>query len=254
MEYSINKLAKISGVSSRTLRYYDEIGLLKPKRMTSSGYRIYGADEVDSLQKILFYKSFGIKLEEIKVLLDKSQPEITQALIDQHQQLLMKRQEIDTLLQILEKNINYYKGESNMTDQEKFDYFKEQKLQENDQLYGNEIRQKYGKDVVEQSNKKWQNLTVKQYEEMQQSEEQLIAKLNELLLTETVEFNSPAAKEAFDAHKNWLMIAAPYYSPEYHRNLADLYVNDERFSSYYNEKTTKDSAKLLQEIIYYYTA
>ena len=56
MEYTVSKLAKISGVSARTLRYYDEINLLKPKRVNSSGYRIYGQDEVDILQQILFYR------------------------------------------------------------------------------------------------------------------------------------------------------------------------------------------------------
>ena len=47
MEYTVNKLAEISGVTKRTLRYYDEIGLLKPARVNSSGYRIYGANEVN---------------------------------------------------------------------------------------------------------------------------------------------------------------------------------------------------------------
>ena len=49
MEYSINRLAKLAGISTRTLRYYDEIGLLKPKRISSNGYRVYGKKEVDLL-------------------------------------------------------------------------------------------------------------------------------------------------------------------------------------------------------------
>ena len=53
MEYSVNKLSKMSGISARTLRYYDEIGILKPARIASSGYRIYGRREVDVLQQIL---------------------------------------------------------------------------------------------------------------------------------------------------------------------------------------------------------
>ena len=56
MEYTISKLAKMSGISSRTLRYYDEIGLLKPKRLNPNGYRIYGELELNLLQQILFYK------------------------------------------------------------------------------------------------------------------------------------------------------------------------------------------------------
>ena len=65
MEYTVSKLAKISGVSTRTLRYYDEIGLLKPTKIRSNGYRIYGNAEVDKLQQILFYREMGVSLEEI---------------------------------------------------------------------------------------------------------------------------------------------------------------------------------------------
>ena len=69
MEYSINKLTKISGVSTRTLRYYDEIGLLKPTRVASSGHRIYGQEQVNALQQILFYRELDFSLEDIKKLL-----------------------------------------------------------------------------------------------------------------------------------------------------------------------------------------
>ena len=55
MEYTIKKIAQLSGISARTLRYYDEIDLLKPARINSSGYRIYGEKEVDRLQQILFF-------------------------------------------------------------------------------------------------------------------------------------------------------------------------------------------------------
>ena len=56
MEYTVQRLAGLAGISSRTLRYYDEIGLLRPARINSSGYRIYGKEEVDRLQQILFYR------------------------------------------------------------------------------------------------------------------------------------------------------------------------------------------------------
>ena len=63
MEYTIKKLAGLSGVSTRTLRYYDEIGLLKPARVASNGYRIYGQAQVDLLQQILFYRALEVPLE-----------------------------------------------------------------------------------------------------------------------------------------------------------------------------------------------
>lgn len=69
MEYTVNRLAKMAGVSTRTLRYYDEIGLLQPSRISSNGYRIYGRKGVDRLQQILFYRELGVPLEEIKRIL-----------------------------------------------------------------------------------------------------------------------------------------------------------------------------------------
>jgi DNA-binding transcriptional MerR regulator len=61
MEYTVQKLGRLAGTSTRTLRYYNEIGILKPARMNSSGYRIYGQAEVDRLQQILFYKELGLR-------------------------------------------------------------------------------------------------------------------------------------------------------------------------------------------------
>ena len=66
MEYTVSKLAKLSGVSARTLRYYDQIGLLEPKRVNPSGYRIYGEAEVNLLQQILFYRELEMSLNDIK--------------------------------------------------------------------------------------------------------------------------------------------------------------------------------------------
>ena len=62
MEYTVKALSDLSGVSRRTLRYYDQIGLLAPVRINSSGYRIYGQAEVDRLQLILFYRALGVAI------------------------------------------------------------------------------------------------------------------------------------------------------------------------------------------------
>lgn len=91
MEYTIKKIAELSGVSPRTLRFYDEIGLLKPARINSSGYRIYGANEIDRLQQILFYRSLEFKLEQIQELLNQPDFDQHQALLE-HQKLLLKKE------------------------------------------------------------------------------------------------------------------------------------------------------------------
>ncbi|WP_394914064.1 MerR family transcriptional regulator [uncultured Robinsoniella sp.] len=68
MEYTIQKLAKLAGITTRTLRYYDGIGLLHPAYVNESGYRIYGETEVDALQQILLFRDMGMELSKIKAI------------------------------------------------------------------------------------------------------------------------------------------------------------------------------------------
>jgi DNA-binding transcriptional MerR regulator len=70
MEYTIQQFGKLAGITTRTLRYYDEIGLLKPARINSSGYRIYGHEQVERLQQILLYRRMGVDLETIQSMLN----------------------------------------------------------------------------------------------------------------------------------------------------------------------------------------
>jgi len=70
MEYTVKALAELAGVTPRTLRYYDAIGLLCPRRGRENDYRLYGDGEVDRLQQILLYRDMGLPLEEIRSLLD----------------------------------------------------------------------------------------------------------------------------------------------------------------------------------------
>ena len=70
MEYTVKALAELSGVTARTLRWYDQKGLLKPLRVSDAGYRIYGPEQVDRLQLILFYRALGLELSAIRSILD----------------------------------------------------------------------------------------------------------------------------------------------------------------------------------------
>ena len=208
MEYTIKKMASLSGVSARTLRYYDEIGLLQPARINSSGYRIYGQAEVNRLQQILFYRELDLKLDEIKEILEQPNFNVEQAL-------------------------HHYKGEINMSDQQKFEAFKQQKVQENEEKYGKEIREKYGNETIEQANKKYLNLTEKDMQAMQNVEKDLFSKL--AMYQKSPKLTSQLAQEIFQLHKDWLMYSWSSYSPEAHKGLGLMYVGDERFTSYYEQ-------------------
>lgn len=103
MEYTVKSLARLAGVSTRTIRYYDEIGILKPARINSSGYRIYGQKEVDTLQQILFYRELGVSLERIKEIVTDTSFDPIAALKEHREKLLAKREQLDLLIANVEK-------------------------------------------------------------------------------------------------------------------------------------------------------
>jgi DNA-binding transcriptional MerR regulator len=250
MEYTIKKVAELSGISSRTLRYYDEINLLKPARINSSGYRIYGTKEIDRLQQILFYRSLDMRLEDIQALLDAPNFDPQQALEKHYQQLLVKRQQIDHLILTVEKTIRYQKGAEMMTDKEKFIGFKQEKIAENEQMYGAEIREKYGEEAVERANKKWLNLSEDAFQKMEAAEAEMFQALQNVMLTK--DYQSADAEKVFLNHKEWLSFTTAY-SPELHRNLGDMYIADERFQAYYDERAGQGAAVTLNHIIQHFT-
>lgn len=250
MKYTIKQVAEMSGISTRTLRYYDQIDLLKPAAHTDSGYRIYAEEELNRLQQILLYRSLGMKLEQIQSILDDPAFNTLTALEAHHRKLKEEKAKINQLLATVEKTIQHTKGEITMTAEEKFEGFKKERLEENEKLYGEEIRAKYGNETIEKSNKKWMNLSEADFQEMQGIEDELFAKLERL--AEIKESDAPEAEEIYELHKKWLMYSWPNYSAEAHKGLAQMYIADERFAKYYNHRAGKEIVTLLHDAIVKY--
>lgn len=252
MEYSISQLAKLSGVSARTLRYYDEIALLKPKRINSSGYRIYGTEEVNLLQQILFYREMAVNLEDIKAIIYAEDFDVQTALENHLLQLSQQKSRIEALMNTVNDSLQAIKGEIVMTDQDKFAAFKQELIDTNETKYGQEIREKYGEKAVEDSNAKLANMTEAQWHEFQKLGEEI----NQKLATATTNGNpaSDLAQEVCELHKQWLMFTWPegHYSPDKHYNLSLMYVYDERFKAYY-EAIAAGAAEFLHESLKIYT-
>lgn len=99
---SISQVAKLAGVSIRTLQYYDELGLLKPSELTDAGYRLYDDDALQILQQILFFKELGFTLKEIKQILEKPDLDKSSVFRKQKELFLLKRDRLDRLIQLLE--------------------------------------------------------------------------------------------------------------------------------------------------------
>ncbi|ALS79979.1 MerR family transcriptional regulator [Planococcus kocurii] len=251
MDYTVQKLGELTGVSTRTLRYYDEIDLLKPLRKNASGYRIYGAREVDKLQQILFYRELGLRLEQIKNIVNDSGFDSAKALKAHRETLLAKRRQLDLLIINVEKTISTKKGESMMGDKEKFQGFQQKRVDDNEQQYGNEIRSKYGDSLVDQSNANMLGMGEEKFLAFKSLEQQVLNSLANAI--ETKDPSSDAAQQMAALHRQWLNFTWPSYSKKAHRGLAEIYVADERFAAYYN-KVNHGAAEFLRDAIVVYTS
>jgi DNA-binding transcriptional MerR regulator len=250
MEYTVQKLGELAGVSTRTLRYYDEIGLLKPARINSSGYRIYGQKETDLLQQILFYRALEVDLETIKKIVTSPDFNGIRTLGEHHEKLLEKREQLDRLIANVEKTIASAEGRVKMTDKDKFEGFKKRIVEDNERRYGEEVRALYGDEAVERSNRKVLNMTQEEYDKA----ESLTKEIKETL-AEAFKTGDPAgesAQKAADLHRQWLCLYWDGYSKEAHAGLGDMYVADERFKAYYDAEQP-GTAEFLRDAIKIYT-
>lgn len=249
MEYSINALAKLAGVSVRTLHFYDEKKLLTPRRISSNGYRVYGEKEVDALQQILFYRELGLSLDEISRIMHARNYDGTSALSQHLTALIAKRDRLDLVIANVEKTILSLKGEITMSDKEKFEGFKKNLIDENEKKYGKEIRTLFGDQAIDDSNAKLMGLTPEQYAE----EQDLSLEINQTL-KQALEQGDPAgelAQKVCGMHKKWLCFFWKKYSREAHMGLAQAYVDDPRFRKYYDD-IAPGCAEFLRDAIMIY--
>jgi DNA-binding transcriptional MerR regulator len=249
MEYTVGRLAKLAGVSARTLRYYDRLGLLRPEAKSGAGYRVYGEAQVDRLQQILFYRELGVELRTISRILDAPSFEQAEALSGHLKALSERRERLDTLIETVEKTMAARKGEITMTDEEKFAAFKQGMIDENERKYGAEVRSLYGDEAVNEYNAKLSAMTQEQYEDT----DALSKAVNDALLAafETGDPEGELARKACALHKQWLMRYWTHYSPEAHKGIAQMYVEDARFTAYY-DAIKPGCAQFLRDAIFAY--
>lgn len=250
MEYTVQQLATLSGVTPRTLRYYDRFGLLKPARISGGGYRMYSREQVDRLQQILFFRELGVSLEHILEMLSNPSFDGTTALKNHRDQLMQKRAQIDRLIRNVEQTILSAEGKKDMSDDEKFIGFKQEMINKNEKQYGEEVRSRYGNETVERSNQKVMGMSKQEHDRVAAMAEEI-----HVLLSQAMDAGDPAgplAQKAAALHGEWLCAYWPAYDPEAHANLARMYVEDERFRAYYDARRT-GAAVFLRDAVLIHT-
>jgi len=149
--YTVKQLSDMTGVTGRTLRYYDSIGLLKPSRIGNNGYRYYNEADLLRLQQVLFYREMDVPLGAICDIMSQPGFDVLAALQSHKQALASRLQELQGLISTVDKTILHLKGNQTMKAVQLFDG-----LRERQHKYEQEAEQKYGKEVVQASARQWQ--------------------------------------------------------------------------------------------------
>jgi len=247
VEYTIHQLAELAGISTRTLRWYDELGLLPPMRTADNGYRIYGPEQVDRLQHILFYRALGVELKQIKPILDDPAFDSLAALRSHLQKLEEQSRRTEQLIATVRETILAAERREIMSDEAKFRAFKQRTVEENEARYGAEAREKYGDAQVDAAQAAVMGLTREQYQEWVQLGETIQTQL-EQAVAHGLSPESEAGRTIADLHRRWLTVTIRDYTPAKHKGIAQLYVLDERFTAYY-DKNLSGCARFLTDCV-----
>src|SRR3954468_7195370 len=123
MSWTVGELARLSGVTVRTLHHYDRIGLLRPSERTPAGYRSYDVRDLDRLQQVLVYRELGFPLEEVATLLDDPDADAAAHLRRQHRLLRERLERTRAMVAAVEKEMEAQQMGISLTPEERFELF-----------------------------------------------------------------------------------------------------------------------------------
>jgi MerR family transcriptional regulator, thiopeptide resistance regulator len=143
-DYTVKQVAKLSGISIRTLHHYDEIGLLKPARIGANGYRYYGREELLRLQQILFHRELGFALDEIRQVLSAPDFDRMAALRAHRERLVGEIERYHRLVQTLDATLAALEGKADMNDKILYHGFSSEKQAQHEawmvDRFGSQVR------------------------------------------------------------------------------------------------------------------
>jgi DNA-binding transcriptional MerR regulator len=231
MDWSIQEVARLAGITSRALRHYGDVGLVPPSRIGSNGYRYYDADSLVRLQRVLLLRELGLGIPAIAEVLEGQQDDI-QALVIHRDLLRQEQQRLARQLDSVEATISTLEGGEQPMAENMFDGF--------DHIqYREEVEERWGTDAYAKSDAWWRSMSADEKSAWQQRASSLgadwIAAAEAGLDPESDEAQALAQRQ-FD----WLRSipgtpgggsAGPSY--EYLTGLGELYVADDRFAANY---------------------
>lgn len=245
MKMSISETAKLTGVSVRTLHYYDEIGLLKPVCVDEhSGYRFYDERSLERLQTILFYRELDFPLKEIIKIISNPDFNKNEALSRQKDLLRLKSERIERLIDAIDSTL---KGENIMS----FNEFDNSEFLAQKEKYAAEAKEKWGNtDAYKESSKKTSAYSDEKWSEVNEGMNAIIREFANCM----EKGNSPESESAQGLVQKWQdYITETHYTctKEILAGLGMMYVGDERFKANI-DKCGEGTAEYMSKAIEYY--
>jgi DNA-binding transcriptional MerR regulator len=244
MAFTVGELAKLTGITVRTLHHYDQIGLVQPSDRSDAGYRLYGQADVLRLQQVLLYRELGLPLDQIAGVLEAgTPPERRSALAKHRETLVAKRAHLDAMLAALDTALAIEEGRQMKPEDVKtmFDGFDPEK-------YADEARAKWGAtDSFKESARRTRQYGKVEWESIRREADGLYERFAELL-REGAAPGDPRVRGVVEAHRAHIDRWFYPCSAQMHERLAALYVGDPRFAANF-EKVAPGLAQFIHDAI-----
>ena len=241
MTYTIKDIADLAGVTTRTIRYYDEIGLLSPANTGENRYRYYDQDSLLRLQQILFFRELDVPLKEIERIMSRPEFDLLGALENHRSALQSKASRLNTLMNTLDQTIALVKGEGSMSDNELFEGFDESQYEE-------EVRDRWGDNPkYAESQVKWSSYSAEQKEAIKAEGGRLTVRM----VSKNPEA-SPDDPDVQAAIREYYAYLNQYFYTcdiNFLRGLSDGWVEDSRIASNY-ERIREGGAAFVREAVH----
>lgn len=231
MEWSSRDVGRTTGVTSRTLRHYDAIGLLRPTRTGSGGYRYYDEACLIRLQQILLLRELGLDLATIGNLLDDDGDDVVDALQAHLRRLRDEQHRLERIAASVSRTITMIKEGGDLVPEQVFDGFDHTQ-------YRDEVQQRWGKQAWASGDRWWRSMSDAERTEWTDLATTLAADWVAAAETGAAP-DSDVAQQLAARHVAWLgsIPGAPTVNgrpaPEYVTSLGEMYVADERFAANY---------------------
>ncbi|HUX13755.1 MAG TPA: MerR family transcriptional regulator [Spirochaetia bacterium] len=252
MGYSVKDIATMAGVSVRTIHHYDHIGLLKPQDVTGAGYRLYGDEELNRLQQILFYRELGFALSEIKATLDRPDFDRVGSLESHRAALIARRRRLGTLIATIDRTVASLKGETVVEKHRLFEGFDVEAILGEQEEYTAEVDAKYDPALVAESRRKTARYTKAEWGRILREGTELRLAMSELLAA-GAKPDDPGMQDLVQRHHMYINDRFYTCSIPVYRGLGELYVNDPRFAANF-EKAGRGLARFVSDAIRIYTS